>query len=76
MKKKRHRWRKEVNHSYCHKYICKNCPCIKDSKDMTSTIYWIGNEKYFSAPNCENNKITSMEELEKPLGYNIDKMAI
>ena len=52
VKKKRHRWEKEVNHSHCHKYICKDCGCIKDAKGMTNTIYWLNDEKHFTAPNC------------------------
>jgi len=51
--RRRHRWAKEVNHPFCHKYYCKNgCGTVKDSTAMLNTVYWQNGEKRFDAGEC------------------------
>lgn len=47
----RHKWEK-TGHLYDHTSKCLKCGCIKDSRAMYNTYYYLNDEKFENAPPC------------------------
>lgn len=54
--RRRHKWEKKVNHSFCHEYVCLRCGCVKDATVLFSIVYWIELTPHATSPPCEAKK--------------------
>ena len=60
-KKIRHKWKKKINHSYCHQYICEKCGCEKDNTSMNNSVYYLNGIRYSFSPSCIQQEINSIK---------------
>lgn len=53
----RHKWEKEINHPYCHRFFCKKCGCLKDATAMMNIFYEIDGNRTAIAPLCDQRLV-------------------